>query len=83
MLIVNLDDATEKMLDWRKPDGSRLMPNVQAFKAKATVYPNTFVDIPLFPSRFSLFTGRYPHNSGGRLQEDGIDYRSTKHSHTS
>jgi arylsulfatase A-like enzyme len=72
VLLVNLDDATEKMLDWRKPDGSLVMPNVRSFKSTATVYSNTFVDIPsCCPSRFSLFTGRYPHNTGGRLQEDG------------
>ena len=72
VLLVNLDDATEKMLDWRKPDGSLVMPNVRSFTSTATVYANTFVDIPsCCPSRFSLFTGRYPHNTGGRLQEDG------------
>jgi arylsulfatase A-like enzyme len=72
VLLVNLDDATELMLNWRKPDGTSVMPNVAAFAAQSTVFPNTFVDIPsCCPSRFSTFTGRYPHNTGGLTQDDG------------
>jgi arylsulfatase A-like enzyme len=72
ILLVNLDDATERMLDWRKPDGTYVMPNLQALKAQSTVFPNSIVADPsCCESRSATFTGRYPHNNGVLRQSDG------------
>lgn len=73
LLLIMLDDATEKMIDWRLPDGSWVMPNAQALKGDSSVYENTYVDIPsCCPSRVSTFTGRYPHNTTIKHQGDGV-----------
>jgi arylsulfatase A-like enzyme len=65
VLLVNMDDARFDALNY--------MPKTSQWLSSGVNYPNSYVTIPsCCPSRSTLFTGRYSHNNGIRLQGDGL-----------
>jgi arylsulfatase A-like enzyme len=56
-----------------------VMPETrQRFVNQGTKFANAFATTPLCcPSRASIFTGQYAHNTGVRLTEDALDHRNT------
>lgn len=51
------------------------LPNLQAFRAEATEFQNTFTTVPLCtPARGSLFTGKLPHQSGTMDNVQGTSF---------
>lgn len=48
-----------------QPGNPAKLPNLQQFKKEATSFSNAFTSVPLCtPARGSLFTGKWPHQSG-------------------
>jgi N-acetylglucosamine-6-sulfatase len=66
LLLINLDDA--------RFDAWQYLPKTTAWMASGVTFANTRAAIPsCCPSRASLFTGRYPHNDGVKLQSGGAN----------
>src|SRR6478609_5953305 len=61
IFLINLDDARYDALDY--------LPKVRSWLASSRNYPSMHIAIPACcPSRGTLFTGRYSHNNGIRIQ---------------
>lgn len=70
VVFYNLDDLRDAVPGGVDPLDH--MPKTAAWMAAGTRYRHSFVvDPACCPSRASMFTGRYPHNNGVRLQSDG------------
>jgi N-acetylglucosamine-6-sulfatase len=53
-------------------DPLQFMPKTRQWMSDGTRFQNTFVPNPsCTPARAAMFTGRYPHNNGVRLQSQG------------
>lgn len=57
------------------PSHPAKLPNLQAFRAESTAFPNAFTTVPLCtPARGSLFTGRLPHQNGTMDNVQGTSF---------
>jgi arylsulfatase A-like enzyme len=72
----NLDDLRDALPGGLDP--LQFMPKTRQWMASGTRFMNHFVADPACcPSRASMMTGRYPHNSGVPLQSEGPSFDYT------